>query len=53
MREEITFTMGLRGGAFRACHPRYSDLSVEYSRDEGEMAFGQKLSGSLKFIDTD
>lgn len=53
MKEEITFTMGLRGGAFRACHPRYSDLSLEYERDEGEMAFGQKLSGSLKFIDTD
>lgn len=53
MREEITFTMGLRGGAFRACHPRYSELSLEYDRDEGEMAFGQKLSGSLKFIDTD
>lgn len=53
MREEITFTMGLRGGSFRACHPRYSDLSLEYSRDEGDMAFGQKLSGALKFIDTD
>jgi len=53
MKEEITFTMGLRGGTFRECHPRYSELSVEYSREDGEMAFGQKLSGSLKFIDTD
>ena len=53
MKEEITFTMGLRGGTFRECHPRYSELSVEYSREDGEMAFGQKLSGTLKFIDTD
>lgn len=53
MKEEITFTMGLRGGTFRQCYPRYSELSVEYSREDGEMAFGQKLSGSLKFIDTD
>lgn len=53
MKEEITFTMGLRGGTFRECHPRYSELSVEYERDSGEMAFGQSLSGKLKFIDTD
>lgn len=53
MREEITFSMGLRGGVQRAAHPLYSDLSVEYSRETGEMAFGQTLSGKLKFIDTD
>lgn len=45
--------MGLRGGTFQECHPRYSDLSIEYDRDTGEMAFSQKLSGKLKFIDTD
>lgn len=53
MKEEIKFTMGLRGGVFREAHPRYSELSLECERDTGEMAFGQSLSGTLKFIDTD
>lgn len=53
MKEEITFKMGLRGGVFHEVHPRYSELSLECERDTGEMAFGQSLSGTLKFIDTD
>lgn len=45
--------MGLRGGEMRTAHPLYTDLSVEYSREREEMAFGETLSGKLKFIDTD
>ena len=53
MKEEITFTMGLRGGVFREAHPRYSELSVSNERESGYMAFDQSISGKLKFIDTD
>lgn len=54
MREEVSISMGLRGDTIRrAAHPLYSELSVEYSRGQGEMAFEQTLSGKLKFIDTD